>query len=258
MIDEKLGALDEKRRMVDIIIPTYENVGMMMACIKGILRYTGHNPDNPFFHIWVVNNGEAGQLEKAIGDSPYVTALQEDHNAGWEDAIRDALPYTSAPIVCVMNDDASPVPGNPGWLWTMVKSFWEKPEYGAFGPLSNYAMGFQNFIQFPGNKLATTSVLSGFCLFLRRDALLQAGGFAEGMEGGGDDVDLAIRMKNAGWKLGIRGDVFIYHVGCATGNRLHNDWQGKEKEWRMRRQLIKSYGLKAFCDTYQVFAEPVE
>ena len=60
-----------------------------------------------------------------------------------------------------------------------------------------------------GYKIGKTGIQGTIC---RMDAIKEVGGFDLTIEGAGEDVDLFIRMKIAGWEMGFSEKTPIYHL----------------------------------------------
>jgi SAM-dependent methyltransferase len=133
----------------------------------------------------------------------------------------------------------------------------EYAEYiGAVGPSSNVVMGCQNiWNQYVCDRMIT-SFLVGFCVLLKREALDKAGGIQH-MNVGGDDLDLSIRIRKAGYNLLALKSVFVYHHGFQTGERIHGKpnipggWNSSEMTENTNIELIRKHGLAEWNDTIQ-------
>ena len=122
-----------------------------------------------------------------------------------------------------------------GWVEGLRGAFADDSRTGAVGPRSNSVSGHQ-VVPEPGYRGAaqhraaaerwrrahrghSTEVgrLVGFCLAVRRAALLEVGGLDEGYGAGGfEDDDLCLRLRSAGWTLRVAHEVLVHHEGSAT------------------------------------------
>ena len=71
-----------------------------------------------------------------------------------------------------------------------------------------------------GYFMGKTGIQGTIC---RVDAIKSVGGFDLSIEGAGEDVDLFIRMKLAGWEIGANKETRIYHF-------MRDTWRGLYKE----------------------------
>jgi len=94
---------------------------------------------------------------------------------------------------------------------------------------------------FPGDhpvvcKSRRVRAVSAACALVRRDAFEQVGGFDEGYENGLEDVDLCLRLIEAGFEVHYCGDSVVQHLEMAT--RLENHSQIHEGE----RRYLETWG----------------
>ena len=85
-----------------------------------------------------------------------------------------------------------------GYQWTIPVSEWSKAGY----------------------KMGKTGIQGTIC---RMDAMKGVGGFDLSVEGAGEDVDLFIRMKVAGWETGLNEETSICHF-------MRDTWTGLWRE----------------------------
>jgi SAM-dependent methyltransferase len=99
-----------------------------------------------------------------------------------------------------------------------------------------------------------TTFLVFFCVLIRMEALEKAGGVDDTLPGG-DDIDLSMRIRDAGYSLIVRKDIFIWHYGFQTGERLKGTpdkpggWNSVEMSTKINMALIKKHGLIKWMDT---------
>lgn len=227
---------------IDIIIPTFDNYQYLASCLQSILR---NKPSENLFHIWVVNNGHKESCDWI--NNRDVTVLQSGKNLGWEGGLNFALKETKAPYVLFLNDDVLVPQSSRFWLNKLIQHFLDK-EVAAVGCASNVVMGFQNIFTDTERSVFLTKFLIGFCMLVRRSALDEIGGVDESLPGG-DDLDISIRFRKHGYKLVCDRNVFIYHHGFKTGNRVmgdaqqRNGWNSYEMLEKTNIALIKKHGF---------------
>lgn len=233
-----------------IIIPTYDNPNYIIPCVNSILMHTVAREN---IRILVINNG-AKEIENHLTRHPLVKIIHADKNLGWEGGLKLGLENTTSEFVCFMNDDTFVPYASNQWVIRCLSEFRNK-NVAAVGPTSNVVRGMQNvfFDQFGGHASPYTSFLIGFCVFLRRSDLDAAGGIDDTLPGG-DDFDLSIRLRKLGKKLVICRDVFVYHHGFKTGERVRGGadrpggWNSVEMTERTNKALIQKHGFKEFMN----------
>ena len=240
--------------IVSIIIPTMDNPDYLSRCLRSILLFT-----SPIHEIIVVNNGSKGSLYY-VQENEKLKILHQDHNLGWMDGINVGAKHARGDYLLFLNDDTQILDGDMEWLSRLIQPF-KRENTGAVGPISNVVMGTQNFLNL-GNypKEYETTMLIGFCMLVSRKAYDEVGGL-DAMLTGGDDLDFSIRLRSAGYKLVVRRDVFVYHHGFKTGQRVHgSDWTSAESIDKYNMGLIRKHGIKKWheCNSLEVLSEPLK
>ena len=230
---------------IGIICPTWNNNEYLIPCLNSLL-----NPmmTEDMIHVYIVNNGDAINMEQI--KHPRVTILQQTENLGWEGGLKKGLEVAKEEFIVFMNDDTYIPMTSMRWANRLIDHF-RFPQVGAVGPSSNVVMGVQNiFSTIPYNYTPIeVNFLIGFCMMVRREALEKAGGVDDTLSGG-DDLDLSIRLRKAGYVLLADREVFVYHHGFKTGERVEGGpnqkggWNSIEKVENTNWGLIRKHGLR--------------
>jgi len=197
--------------------------------------------------ILLVNNGSQ-DLEVS---NPKITVLSPGRNLGWEGGLKLGLEHSTARLVMFANDDIFIPYSSRWWLHDLVQGIRSDPKIGAIGPASNVVMGPQIIFFDTREGQIDVNFLIGFCVLLRRSALDEVGGVDDSLPGG-DDLDISIRLRNGGWRLVCRKDVFVWHHGFQTGIRLRGGpekpggWNSKEMNARTKDAIIAKHGVAAW------------
>lgn len=232
---------------LSIIIPTFNNYEYLQPCLDSILR---NKTSVGLFHIYVVNNGHKNSCDWINNQD--ITVFNTGSNLGWEGALEYALEKTSSPYVLFLNDDTLIPLASNMWINQLLQHF-ISDEVGAVGPSSNVVMGLQNIFHQTELNVFTAKYLIGFCLMAKREAVVKAGGIDTSLPGG-DDLDLSIRLRDAGYKLIVDKNVFVYHHGFKTGTRVAGDaqkmngWNSFEMTEKTNHALIRKHGFKKWWD----------
>jgi predicted SAM-dependent methyltransferase len=207
-----------------------------------------HQSTPGIYNIIIVNNGDKGSIPEA--ENPEITIIESGSNLGWEGGLKKGLEVSKAPYVILMNDDTYIPISSVYWMIQMLSHF-SDPKVAAVGPSSNCVMGPQNcFITSKGFSSFEVSFLIGFCMMVKRSALEEVGGVDDSLPYHGDDIDLSIRFRKAGYKLICDKNAFVYHHGFKTGGReFGSAWNSVEMTEKTNTHLIKKHGLKVFWDT---------
>lgn len=236
------------RKPIAIIIPTWNNIEMVLACLDSIARNTVHR-----YEFIVVNNG-AKELENYIVGN--VKIVHTGDNLGWMGGINEGLKYVNpeSEYVLLMNDDTHILPHDYDWLDKLENVLINDPEVAAVGPSSNVVAGWQNMRHEGLPALVETRFLIGFCVLMRKSLLNEIGGLDESLPGG-DDFDTSIQFRKKGYKLIARRDVFVFHHGFVTGERVHGGadakmgWNSPEMTEATNKAIIQKHGFKWFVET---------
>lgn len=229
---------------VSIIIPTFNNLEYLAPCVNSILL---HRSTPGIMEVVVINNGDN---TLPVMEHKEARMITPGENLGWEGGLKLGVSETTSPFIVFMNDDTYIPYSSNGWLWQMLEHF-NDPKVAAVGPASNCVMGHQNtFIQCQRRFSFECSFLIGFCMMVRRSALEEVGGIDDSLPFHGDDLDLSIRLRKAGYKLICDKSIFVYHHGFKTGQReFGSAWNSIEMTEKTNTHLIKKHGLKTFWDT---------
>lgn len=237
--------------LVDIIIPTFDNTSQLSDCMRSILAT---REAETAFHIYVVNNGHPDSCNWIDPKHRFITVVQTGgQNLGWEGGLLKGLEVSTAPFVIFANDDIVVPLSAKRWMGAMFDWF-KDPQVGAVGPCSNMVMGFQNMLAFTEVPVFTSTFLIGFFMMVRRSALEEVGGVDDSLPGG-DDLDLSIRLRDAGYKLVVDKNVFVFHYGSQTGNRLFGDhrqtggWNSPMFTDKVNDGLIRKHGFRKWWET---------
>ena len=232
--------------LVDIVIPSFNNIATLSQCVRSIFLYTGAD-----YRITVINNGDHHLHFDGL-DTGEHQSLDPGKNLGWTDAINWARDKTDAPYFLMLNDDVVIPDHDYGWLHRMLLPMREE-KVAAVGPLSNYVMGMQSIMNsslFSGSfQRYIVPVLSGFCLLVKREALDEVDWIDPDFQHGAEDVDLCIKLRQAGYELAVARDIFIYHYGSQTAEKVYGDWWNSNLySLEQRMKILRKYGLREYQD----------
>lgn len=233
--------------LVTIIIPTFNNFDQLRQCLESLQSL---GMPNGLADILVINNGHAESC--SFIPKEIAKVITPGENLGWEGALKIAVNETTTPYLMFLNDDTFFPPSSKHGLQQLLGHFNDK-KVGAVGPASNVVMGLQNIFTQVRFHVFPTKFIIGLCFLVRRSALEEAGGIDDSLPGG-DDLDLSIRLRKAGYTLIVDKTVFIYHHGFQTGVRVHGGsekaggWNSFEMWEKTNHALIKKHGFITWWD----------
>lgn len=210
-----------------IIIPSYNQKGLLMECIESIEAYTA-----PPYEIIVIDNGsEDGTTEQLIGRRGTIRVVKNEQNLGFARAINIGLMMAKGNYIVLMNND---VLVTEGWLDQLLNCLNSNTKIGAVGPVTNYISGEQQigvpyediqgmrefsiaFNKRDATKWKLCDRLVGFCILMPRSTFEDIGYLDEGYEiGNFEDDDWILRLRFQGKQMMIAGDTFVHHYGSVT------------------------------------------
>jgi len=230
---------------VAIVIPSMDNRAYLDPCLLSLRLFT-RDVD---YRVFVVNNGAPASCGWIHDTDSQTVILHANGNVGWERALEMGIAASTEPYLLFLNDDVQFVSRQRDWLSMLVHDL-DDPTVAAVGPSSNTVAGPQSITQPLQATRYQARYLIGFCLLVRRSALLEVGGIDTSLPGG-DDIDLSIRLRKAGYQLICDRRVFVHHAGFKTGIRLHGPhtrpggWNSPEMTHAMIAALAAKHGLPA-------------
>ena len=222
--------------LCDIVIPVWNQPELTRRCLESVEANT---PER--VRLLLIDNGsEEGTREvlkhfKQTSVKP-VEILRNEQNLGFIKAVNQGIRASTAPWVCLLNNDTVV---HPGWLREMVEAAESYPRIGLLNPSSNTLGSDPNKLS-PGWVELPTAV--GFCLLARKSLFDQIGLLDEryGM-GNFDDDDLSRRVRQAGYICARACNAYVHHEEKASFRNLP-DWE-KEFE-RNRAKFEQKWGRR--------------
>ena len=240
---------------VSIIIPTYNNYRCLFPLVQSMLRSAVAG----LYKVYVINNGDPHSCDWLT--HPMFEVVNTGKNLGWEGGLIEGLKHVKSPYVMFLNDDTHIPDSSKYWIQDLLQHF-RHPEVGAVGPGTNNAMGLQSIFANPSLTSLSVNYLIFYCVMVRMEALAAAGGIDDTLPGG-DDIDLSIRLRKANYKLVADRNIFVFHHGMQTGNRVFGDhtkvggWNSPAFTDKVNLALIAKHGFKTWYETLYKAAEQV-
>jgi len=234
---------------VSIVIPVYNALSLTKQCVKSVYEHGA----SASFEILLVDNGSAPDVsewaraeEKAHENFRY---LRYDEPLGFARSVNAGAAQATGEMLVVLNSDTLVT---PGWIDELYRILTADPSLGAITPITNHA-GEPAQMDFGTVDLSATKALAAvacrsanrnpesaprvlylpqrltfFCVALRMEVWKHFGGLDEMYKVGNfEDDDLCLRLRVAGYRLGVALDVFVYHHNNATFNAnkiSHGGW----------------------------------
>lgn len=264
---------------VSIVIPTFGLLNYLQACLNSVIKHTTGS-----YEIIVVDNGSRDGTIEFLKTVPQVNLIANGQNLGFSRACNKGLAAAKGEYVVFLNNDTLVI---PGWLEALVNCLERDTTLGAAG--SKLLYPFTNVVQHAGivfierngliepfhiyykvrdgysgvNKARQFQAVTGACLMVKKKVTEQIGGFDAAFLNGYEDVDLCLRIREAGWGILYCPQSVVYHFEAVSPGRaahlalnhqnFYGKWQGKLKTDDLRYyaddsvKVVSDNGLRGFA-----------
>lgn len=215
--------------MVSVVVVNWNRRNLLRGCLSSLARQT-----HPVFETIVVDNGsEDGSAEMAEGEFG-ARVIRNAANLGFCAANNQGIAAARGDLVALLNNDAE---AGPGWLEALARVFERRPELGmAASKILVYEdprrIDKAGHLIWPDgqNRGRGTGALDcgqydrleealwpdGCAAMYRKRMLDEIGGFDEDFFAYGDDAELGLRARIAGWSCLYVPDAVVRHRRGAT------------------------------------------
>lgn len=207
-----------------VVVVTHESARVLPATLRALRPQL--EPGDELIVVDCASGDDPAAVLRE--DAPSARMLALDDNRGFAGGAVAGAEATSAPLLLFLNPDTVPA---PGCLDAMRAAAHSQPAWGAWqalvtlpgGEHVNTRGGVIHYLGFawagghdePVRDVAPDPVEVGFAsgaaLAVRRDAWDEVGGFEPKYFMYCEDVDLAMRMRLAGWGVGIVPSARVEH-----------------------------------------------
>ena len=219
------------RPTVSLIIPTRNGVDVLRTCLESLERT--HYPDR---EIVIIDNQsddpETLTYLASLKRKGRITLLRYDAAFNYAHMHNWAVPQCSGEFLCLLNNDTEAIA--PEWLTEMVAHA-QRPEVGAVGAKLLYpdgtvqhggvALGIGGIASHLHKHVAgdsggyfgravliqTVTAVTGACLVMRKQHWEALGGMSENLPVAFNDVDLCLRLREAGYRNVWVPQAVLYH-----------------------------------------------
>lgn len=226
-------AVSGEQAAVSVVIPNWNGRAWLPRCLEGL-----QNQDAPALEVIVVDNGsDDGSLEYLSSAFAHVRVIPLGRNTGFAHAANRGVDAARGEFVALVNTD---VVLAPDWLMRMAAALGRHAEAAAVAckmlaldePARIYDAGDvlrrdgaceqRGRFAFDDGRWDEPGEVFGACAgaaLYRRAAMLSVGGFDERYFAYLEDVDLALRLRLAGWLCRYEPAV-AYHAGERSSDQL--------------------------------------
>ncbi len=235
------------------MIPTSGHYELTHECLAHLARQTRS-------HTVIVsdNGGNEETVERVAEEWPAVRLIRSQTNLSFAAACNRGVEQGEGEVVVLLNND---VYCQADWLERLVAPLEAEPETGSVACLllqpgerlidsvglsaDPTLAGFPRLSGLPASRAAEPRPVllgpAGAAAAYRRTAWEQVGGLDEAIFAYSEDLDLALRLRSAGWKAEVVPEAVGIHLGSAThGHRTA--WQRRHAGFA-RGYLLRRYGV---------------
>lgn len=265
----------KKTPLVSIIIPVYGNVVMTLNCIKSIVE---SNPKTEY-EIIVINDASKDQTDYILKKIKKIIYIKNETNKGYILSVNKASDYSIGKYLLFLNNDTVVL---NNWLDALVERIKLSPDYGIIGSKLIYPNGTlqeagailykdgkahnygntDNPYSFEYEYSREVDYCSGASMLIKKELFFNVGKLSEYLVPAYyDDVDLALKIKQNGYKTIYEPKSMLYHnEGSTHGKDLssgikkyqvinHNKFV---KQWKD--QLKKQYTSNNVLKSRDIFS----
>lgn len=245
---------------ISIIIPIYNALDLAKLCLSSVFE---HGSERSFEVVVVDNGSRPDVVEWLLAEErahPNLRHLRFHQPLGFARSVNAGVAAALGEFVIVLNSDTIVT---TKWMDELYDGLAADLSLGALTPCTNHAgeaaqMDFATLDLTAAKALALVAArpkrpgilylpqrLAFFCVALPRALWLQFNGLDEAFEVGNfEDDDLCLRLRVAGYRLGLAQHVFVYH---------HNNSTFKAN--RIDHRAIMSRNAMIFADRARLAAE---
>ena len=223
--------------LVSIIVVNWNRKELLRACLHSLARQTGVDSE-----IIVVDNGStdgSADLASACG----ARVIRNSENRGFCAANNQGIAASRGEFIALLNNDAE---AEPGWLSALLRVCSSRPDVGMaaskilvwedpkridkaghliFPDGQNRGRGSGALDHGQFDREEEVLWPDGCAAMYRKSMIDQIGGFDEDFFAYGDDAELGLRARIAGWRCLYAPDAVVRHhrgatMGKGSGRRL--------------------------------------
>jgi N-acetylglucosaminyl-diphospho-decaprenol L-rhamnosyltransferase len=226
---------------LSVVIPTHDTRELTLRCVETLAA-----AGVPDLQVVVVDDGGTDGTDEALATMhPDVEVLRLSPAAGFTRAANRGLSRARGDVLLLLNSDTEVEPGS---LPVLLEAFARDPRLGAAGAVLHYPDGSPQWsggrepgllwlfalasglppllarlprwraVKPVGAAPGAVDWVTGAALALRRSAWEEVRPMDEGFRFYGQDLDLCLRLRNAGWKVElVPGFRVLHHHGATIG-----------------------------------------
>jgi GT2 family glycosyltransferase len=234
-------------RRRSIIIPVYNRKGLTRQCVEILLTEPPAEIDREIIVVDDASTDGTPELLASYGDA--IRVVRHEENAGFATSCNDGAAAAGGEYLVFLNNDTLPL---KGWLDALIRYAGREPKAAVIGckllfpddTVQHAGVAIAEdlnprhiYAGFPAdhpavNKSRRYPIVTAGCALFCREPFEEAGGFDDAFVNGFEDVDLCLRIGEAGHEVHYCHEAVLYHLEMAT--RDHADFTANHLLYRRR------------------------
>jgi GT2 family glycosyltransferase len=215
-----------------IVVPVHNRAALTGRCLDAVLA---HSPAGS--EVIVVDDASTDSTPDVLaGFGDAIRAVRLARNGGFARACNEGARLAQGDLLVFLNNDTEP---HPGWLQALRRYLDEHPAAAVVGGKLLYPTGAVQhagvaigqdgyphnlYAGFPAehpavNRSRRLQAVTGACMLVRRQAFEAAAGFDAGFHNSLEDVDLCLRIGEAGGEIHYCHEAVVTHLESASRGR---------------------------------------
>jgi GT2 family glycosyltransferase len=223
---------------VSIIIPTKDRADMLKRCINGVLEQSTYKN----FEILVIDNQSTDAQTLGYLASAPIRVIRYPHRFNYARMMNYAARSVECDAMLFLNNDTKII--TPDWIEALLEHAM-RPGVGAVGGRLYFPDGsvqhegvmvgvwggWAGNIDYGGywnrgDLIRNTSAVTGACTMIRPSVYWQVGGNDERLRVAYNDVDLCLRIRQAGYEIVYTPFAELYHYESASRSGYEHPMDG--------------------------------
>jgi GT2 family glycosyltransferase len=253
---------------LSVVIPVHNRAQLTGRCLEAVLA-DERRPDE----LIVVDDASTDSTADLLASySEAIRAVRLDRNEGFAAACNRGAALADGEAIVFLNNDTEP---RPGWLAALAAYAEAHPAAAVLGARLLYPTGAVQhagvaigqdgyphnlYAGFPFDHPAVArsrrlQAVTGACMLVRREAFEAAGGFDTGFLNSLEDVDLCLRIGEAGGEVHYCAEAIVTHLESASRGRRDRFEQSLALYRERWRQRVRRDDLALYAEDGLIGAE---
>ena len=226
----------------DLVLLSWNHLEETKPCLESLFETT-----KVPCRLFIVDNGSEPEVRAFLASlTPRnnileVTLLQNESNEGFPRGMNRGIRASSAPYVCLLNNDLRLT---VGWLAEMIEVAKAHPDIGVLNPasstLGNYpppGLSLQehaDYLKRFRGQFKEVGMCIGYCMLIKREVLDRVGELSEEVERiFFEDEDFCMRAQQAGYRCVVAAAAYAYHAEHKSVNKMpeREALFGRNRDW---------------------------